>query len=187
MVLDPTFNAYFVRPDSHLASFADVKGNWAFYVKQVPAGYDLSYRFEDVRYTNWTKIPILLPGIKAALNFFMGAQKADTISIRSYFLDIYSIYFYITLFLYLPLFLYTFGRFVRTQLFPDKKYPAHLSQYHQISETPNWQCGLQQGTKLLIVLSSRISSDMASAATWLLLWQYGHFNVGLAHKFLLNA
>jgi hypothetical protein len=122
-VLDPTFNAYFVRPDSHLASFADVKGNWAFYSKQVPAGYDLTYRFEDVRYTNWTKIPVLLPGIKAALNFFMGTQKADTISMRSYFLDIYAIYFYLTLFIYLPLFLFTFSRFVRTQVFPDKNIP----------------------------------------------------------------
>jgi hypothetical protein len=125
-VLDATFNAYFVRPDSHLASFADVQNDWAYYVKQLPPDYDLSYRFEDVRYTNWTKVPIVMPAIKKALNFFMGAQKADTISMRSYFLDIYAIYFYITLLIYLPLFFVTFGSFVKTKLFPDKDIPLTI-------------------------------------------------------------
>jgi hypothetical protein len=125
-VLDATFNAYFVRPDSHLASFADVQNDWAYYSKQLPPDYDLTYRFEDVRYTNWTKVPIVMPAIKKVLNFFMGAQKADTISIRSYFLDIYAIYFYITLLIYLPLFFVTFGSFVKTKLFPDKDIPLTI-------------------------------------------------------------
>jgi hypothetical protein len=122
-VLDPTFNAYFVRPDSRLASFQDVKNNWDFYAKQVPAGYDLAYRYEDVRYSNWSKVPVIFPAIKGTLNLMIGKEKADTISIRTYLLKIYTIYFYLALFLYIPVLLFTIKRIVKTQLFPSQDIP----------------------------------------------------------------
>ena len=123
-VLDPTYDLYFVRPDNHLASFEDVKDDWNYYVKQVPKDYDFAYHYEGVRYSNWTKVPILFPAIKKALNFFLGTQKADTFSLRSYLLKVYDISFYITLMLYLPLFMATFGSFVRTKLFRDQNIPV---------------------------------------------------------------
>jgi hypothetical protein len=55
IVLDPTYNLYFVRPDAQLASFADVHQDWAYYSRQVPANYNPAYRYEDVRYTNWSR------------------------------------------------------------------------------------------------------------------------------------
>jgi transglutaminase superfamily protein len=123
VILDPTFNLAFVRPDARLASFNDVKNNWAYYSKQTPPDYDQHYRYEDVRYSDWEKIPVILPAIKGILTFFMGAEKVNEMSIRVFFLKIYSIYFYISLILYIPIFLLTMRRFVKTQIFPDQNIP----------------------------------------------------------------
>jgi hypothetical protein len=127
VVLDPTFNLYFVRPDAHLASFQDVKNNWEYYAKQVPPNYDLAYHYEDVRYSNWQKVPIVFPAIKGVLNLIIGKEKADTISIRTYLLKIYTIYFYLALFLYIPVLLFTIKRIIKTQLFPSQDIPFTFS------------------------------------------------------------
>ena len=129
VVLDPTYDLCFVRPDNHLASFEDVQDDWNYYAKQVPKDYDFAYHYEGVRYSNWTKVPILFPAIKKALNFFLGTQKADHISIRSYLLKVYDISFFITLILYLPLFFFTFGSFVRTKIFPDQHIPLTFHNF----------------------------------------------------------
>ncbi|MDO6432045.1 transglutaminase domain-containing protein [Flavitalea sp. BT771] len=123
VVLDPTFNAYWVTPAGRLASFADVRKDWNYYSRQVPANYDMQYRFEDVRYANWTKIPVLMPAAKGILNWVLGKEKADTISVRTWFLKIYSIYFFVTFFLYIPVFLYTFRRLIQTKVFPNPDIP----------------------------------------------------------------
>jgi len=127
VVLDPTFNASFVRPDGRLASFDDVHKDWNYYSRQVPPGYDLQYRFDDVRYSNWTKVPVIMPAIKGLLNMILGKQKADTISLRTWFLRIYTIYFYVFLLLYVPVFLFTFRRLVQTKIFPDPNIPFTFS------------------------------------------------------------
>ena len=123
VVLDPTFNLYFTRPDTHLASFADVQKDWNFYSRQTPRDYDQNYRYEDVRYSDWDKVPVLFPAIKSILTFFWGAEKVRTFSFRTYFLKIYEVYFYISLLIYIPIFLLTVRRFVKTQLFPDQNIP----------------------------------------------------------------
>lgn len=123
VVLDPTFDAHFVRPDGHLASFDDVHKDWNYYARQVPKDYDLQYRFEDVRYSNWTKVPVIFPAIKGVLNMIMGKAEADTISMRTWFLKVYAIYFYISLLLYIPVFLYTLRRLIQTKVFPNPEIP----------------------------------------------------------------
>lgn len=136
VVLDPTFNTYFTRPDKHLASFQDVKANWSYYVKQVPSKYDLSYRYEDVRYSNWQKVPVIFPAIKGTLNLLIGKQRADTVSIRTYLLKIYTIYFYLALLLYIPVLLITVKRIIKTQLFPSQDIPftfTNLIKYSRFS------------------------------------------------------
>lgn len=76
IVLDPLFNTYFVKPSGTvLASFDDVKNNWGYYQKQLPKGYDSSYRYEDARYTNWSKIPLYRPHSKKSLIFFWAKKK----------------------------------------------------------------------------------------------------------------
>lgn len=123
VVLDPTFNVHWVTPAGRLASFADVHKDWNYYSRQVPGNYDKQYCFEDVRYANWTKIPVLMPAAKGLLNMILGKERADTVSVRTWFLKIYSIYFFITLFLYIPVFLFTFRRLIQTKVFPSPDIP----------------------------------------------------------------
>jgi hypothetical protein len=123
VVLDPTFNLRFIRPDNRLASFRDVQQNWNYYARQTPKDYNPVYRYEDVRYTNWTKIPFVLPAIKGLFNFAIGREKADTFSVRVLFLQIYTIYFYLALLLYIPVVLITIRRLVQIKLFPNPDIP----------------------------------------------------------------
>jgi hypothetical protein len=123
VVLDPTYNLCFIRPDSRLASFADVQHNWPYYSKQVPEGYNFHYRYEDVRYANWTKVPILFPAIKGLLNLIMGTDRANVLCIRTVFLNTYTTYLYVILLLYIPIFLVTFRLVIKTKIFPSKDIP----------------------------------------------------------------
>jgi len=128
VVLDPLFNLYFIKPSGReLASFADVKSNWGYYSKQVPPSYDPGYRYEDVRYSNWGKIPFLLPATKKILDLVIGKEKADSISIRTYFLRTYDLFFYATLLLLIPVFLYTIKRLIQTKIFPQANIPLTYS------------------------------------------------------------
>jgi hypothetical protein len=103
VALDPTYDLYFVRPDNHLASFADIQQDWAFYSRQLPGDYKPAYRYEAVRYTNWTKIPVLFPFTKYLLDHSIGATRANNICLRTLFLDTYANWFYVLLCLYIPL------------------------------------------------------------------------------------
>jgi len=124
VVLDPTFNLYFVRPDSRLANFADVQHNWPYYSKQVPSNYNLQYQYEDVRYTNWSKIPVVFPAIKGLLNITIGTEQANVFSFRTYFMNTYSAYCRILLLLYIPIFLATLRLIVKTKVFPSQDIPV---------------------------------------------------------------
>ena len=124
VALDPLFDAYFVRPDNSLASFNDVKNDWDYYKTQLPSKYDMRYRYEDVRYSNWGKIPLILPAVKKILDLVLGKEKADTISIRTYFLRMYDLYFYILLGLYIPLLIFTIAKLIKTKIFPQPNIPA---------------------------------------------------------------
>jgi hypothetical protein len=114
-VLDPTYNLYFVRPDARLASFADVRQNWAYYSRQVPKDYNALYRYEDVRYTNWSKVPLLFPAIKWLLDRCIGAERADAICLRTLFMNTYACYFNVVVILYILLLLVTVKRIMATR------------------------------------------------------------------------
>jgi hypothetical protein len=127
VVLDPLFDVYFSKPDHKLASFADVKNNWGYYRSQLPPGYDTNYRYEDVRYSNWTKIPVVLPAIKKILDLTMGKSKADTLSMRTYFLRIYDICFAVTLIIFLVVFTLTMKKIIQAKIFRQKNIPFTFS------------------------------------------------------------
>ena len=74
-----------------MASFQEIKSNWEYYKTQVPPDYNMSYDYEDVRYTNWESIPIIMPGIKKVLDLFLGKEHADHISLRVLILSKYKI------------------------------------------------------------------------------------------------
>jgi len=115
-VLDPTYDVYFTKPDHSLADFEDVSRDWNYYRSQVPANYDTNYRYADVRYTNWTKVPLLSKSLKGVLNLCIGRAAADKVSVRTWFMNIYTIYFYVCILMYIPVFILTFRRFIRSSI-----------------------------------------------------------------------
>jgi hypothetical protein len=100
VVLDGSYDLFFKKPDGNMASFADVEGNWAYYQKQVPSDYNYAYSYEGVRYTNWNKIPIMMPLTKGVFALFLGKQGADTFSMRTFFIRKFHVLFEVTVFIY---------------------------------------------------------------------------------------
>jgi hypothetical protein len=92
VVLDASNNLYFTTPAGKLASFQEVSSNWAYYRAQTPKDYNQAYSYADVRYTNWQKIPVVMPMLKKVLTITLGEKRVSTISIRPYFLRQYRIY-----------------------------------------------------------------------------------------------
>jgi hypothetical protein len=99
VVLDASYNLYFINEKKNLAGFREVGADWDYFRKQVPSDYDNRYAYADVRYTNWNKIPVLMPLIKRMLDFAFG-DKSESISLRAYVLNVYRTYLIITLVLY---------------------------------------------------------------------------------------
>ena len=91
VALDPLYNLAFTRPDGELANYSEIGQDWQYYQSQTPDNYYAGYQYEDVRYTNWQKIPVIMPMIKAVLDKVLG-DKANTISIRSHLLSVYRNY-----------------------------------------------------------------------------------------------
>jgi hypothetical protein len=124
VVLDPTYDLYFTRPDARLASFNDVRGNWKYYSRQVPPDYNPVYQYEDVRYTNWTKIPFISPALRSLLTLVIGRERTDTFSMRTWFMNTYKVYTYVLFALYIPLLLATVRGLVKTKIFPNPETPV---------------------------------------------------------------
>ena len=133
VVLDALFDVYFKKPGrTGLASFDDVAHNWSFYRKQLPVNYDQTYDYEDVRYSNWTKLPVLMPAMKKILNRVIGQSAADQISLRTYFLSLYDLYFEMVSCLLFIVVGFTIYRVIKTQVFPQTNIPlngTNLTKY----------------------------------------------------------
>jgi hypothetical protein len=128
IVLDPLYDVYFIKPGgAGLASYSDVQHDWQYYSTQLPSNYNRAYKYEDVRYTNWNKIPIVLPAIKRVLDLVLGKEKSDTISMRTFFLNTYDLIFYVLLILYVPIFLITLKKLIQTKIFPQPNIPVTFS------------------------------------------------------------
>jgi hypothetical protein len=100
MVMDPLFNQVFYKPDSTLASFSEVQNNFAFYSKQLYPDYPKEYQFQNVRYTNWEKIPLLSPLFKKTLDIIYGEQRANQFCLRKYVIKFYLLWHSVFLFLF---------------------------------------------------------------------------------------
>jgi hypothetical protein len=131
VVLDPFFNIYFEKPSHQLASFKDVKENWNYYKSQLPPGYNMNYNYEDVRYSNWSKIPIVLPAVKKILDLTLGKEKADGISLRTFFLRKYAICFNIILLFFCLVFSFTAVKLIKAKIFPQKNIPVTFSNVYK--------------------------------------------------------
>lgn len=111
VVLDPMFDLFFLKPNGHMAGFAEVRANWNYYKNQVPHDYNPAYAYENVRYTNWEKIPVVMPALKNLLSWSMGEEAATGFSFRNLLLKKYEILFYTMLIVFLGLFYLTIHRF----------------------------------------------------------------------------
>ncbi len=138
VVLDALFDLSFRKPERGLASFADVQHNWSYYSQQLPKGYNPVYRYQDVRYSNWTKIPVLMPGIKKGLNLLLGKEKADGICIRSYFLSTYSFAYGILWFIFIISFPFTIITWFHSTAFSRERIPLTFPNIFRHIRT-RWQ------------------------------------------------
>jgi hypothetical protein len=113
VVTDPLYDVVFRKPDSSLATFADLHKGWRAFSVQVPAGYDSNYRYEGIRYTNWNKIPVLMPVLHWASILFLGERRTEAVCLRMLLLRTYEVYFYAALLLCLVLNGYFYFRWRR--------------------------------------------------------------------------
>jgi len=100
VVMDPLYLLAFTNPQGKWASFNEVAANWPYYRAQISLPYNDQYRYEGIRYTNWTKLPVAGPLAYKALAFSKGEAYADQFSARPYLLDHYRLYKWILIALY---------------------------------------------------------------------------------------
>jgi hypothetical protein len=113
VVLDGSYDLYFKKANGDLASFNDVQNNWNYYRTQVPANYDLRYKYEGVRYTNWNRIPVVMPAIKSIMELAIGQEAVRYFSLRTSFLRKFHVLFEVTLFICLAIFGFVIRNYLR--------------------------------------------------------------------------
>ena len=104
---DCLFKTIIYNPDSSFASMAEVQKTPALYANSFPAHYPYADAYKDYRYTNWDKIPVLMPMLKSILTLVKGPEWTNTLSLRVYFLNLHKAQFFFLLLLHIPLFFYS--------------------------------------------------------------------------------
>jgi hypothetical protein len=100
VVMDPLFLLVFTNPHGQWASFNEVHNNWDYYKKQIYYNYNYNYNYAGIRYTNWSKIPLIGNVIYKALVLVKGEEDANTISLRPYLLDHYRFWKWVLIIVY---------------------------------------------------------------------------------------
>jgi len=103
IVLDPLYDLSFRRKDGSFASFQDVSHDWSLYGRQAPAGYNPAYCYSSARYTNWGKVPVIMPFARLLIGWRLDKDALDHLSLRTFFLRKYLIIEYLTALLLLLL------------------------------------------------------------------------------------
>jgi hypothetical protein len=91
VAFDATYNQTFRKENGSLASFEEIGRNWDYFKMQTPDGYYSEYDYEDLRYTNWQKIPVIMPMVRSVIKLVIG-ERVETLSIRSWVLNTYKAY-----------------------------------------------------------------------------------------------
>jgi hypothetical protein len=128
IVLDGLYDQYFKKAGGGLASFKDVQHNWNYFRDQVPVGYNQDYSYEGVRYTNWDKIPVVMPVIKGVLALAVGKEEANNFSLRTSFLRKFHLLFEITGVICLALLGLAVRNYLRRNPELSKKLPWRLNR-----------------------------------------------------------
>jgi len=94
-LLCPLYDLTFRRPDGGLADYRDVQQNLGYYRAQLPAEWSPRYDFADVRYTNWEKIPVIMPALRTVLSWFLSPEELRTFCLRAYMTNIFFFYSFV--------------------------------------------------------------------------------------------
>ena len=121
VVLDPLYNLVFTNQQGELAGFEEISAHWQWFQRQVPANYNPQYNYQQARRTNWNKIPVLMPALKAGLSCFMTKKDLDMLCIRNFFLRKYRVCSNLLLLVIIPLLLLILKR-VSQYVFNKKAY-----------------------------------------------------------------
>ena len=100
VVMDPLFLLVFTNPQEQWASFKEVHDNWDYYKKQIYYNYNYNYNYAGIRYTNWSKVPVIGNLIYKGLVLVKGEEAANTISLRPYLLDHYRFFKWVLILVY---------------------------------------------------------------------------------------
>jgi hypothetical protein len=111
--LDASYDLFFRSADGGLADAAEIRQRWSEYGRLTPPGYRAEYKYDAMRYTNWTKIPVLMPALHWSLIHVFGVG-ADDISLRTLVLNRYRAAIYLLFVLYVPVILITVRETLRT-------------------------------------------------------------------------
>lgn len=111
-VLDPSYDLYFTTAGGRLASAEDLTRDWPAYAHQLPATYDARYKYDGVRYTNWNKIPVILPAVHRVL-LALHVRGVEGFSARTKLLALYRGYARAALVPYCLVCLFTLRKLVR--------------------------------------------------------------------------
>lgn len=114
VTLDASYDLYFRKASGTLASFNDVQNNWNYYRSQTPASYDMRYKYDGARYTNWNRIPVLMPALKGIIELAIGREAARSFSLRTFFLRKFHVLFEVTFLICLVIFGFVIRNYVRS-------------------------------------------------------------------------
>ena len=99
--IDPLFKLVVRQKNGDWASVKDVSKNYNLYSDQFPEEFNQKFKFNDVRYTNWTKWGGISKPYYYLAKLFKGEQYANTICIRMYTLSSFPMLFWSLTFGYL--------------------------------------------------------------------------------------
>jgi len=96
--VDPLFGQLFYDREGRPVGLREVISDWAYYKDRSPRSYrNVGHDPEGVLYTNWSRLPPLGPAAKFVLDWTAGREYAETISVRTYFLNTYRVYLVLAL------------------------------------------------------------------------------------------
>jgi hypothetical protein len=92
--VDPLFKLIVRQKNGDWASIKEVAKHYELYSSQFPAEFNARFKFDDVRYTNWTKFGGITKPYYALAKLFKGERYADTICLRMYNLSTFPVLFW---------------------------------------------------------------------------------------------
>jgi hypothetical protein len=102
IVLDPFYDLYFINREGALAGFEEVRDDWDYFKLNLPDNYYHEYRFKNIRYTNWGRFPVAGKIARKIFSLTIGEERTSKLSIRTFILNKYRIFFFLVLLFYFP-------------------------------------------------------------------------------------